>query len=164
MAVSPLSAATHHRLGGPLPHQLSNAPQAPPKVTHLRLSKSCHATRFVIRYYQPFPAVIPIFRTDCLRVTHPFATRSRSFPFDLHVLGMPPALILSQDQTLIIIFFYFTSFTKYYLRNPASTCYFCLFLFSFQRPSRLIAQVKLYYILLALSSVFLIIFSSLSIA
>ena len=134
MAVSPLSAATHHRLGGPLPHQLSNAPQAPPKVTQLRLSKSYHAISSIIRYYQPFPAVIPIFRTDCLRVTHPFATRSRSFPFDLHVLGMPPALILSQDQTLIIIFFIIVFF-KYYSRNPVSTCYFCLFLFSFQRPS-----------------------------
>ena len=41
-----------------------------------------------------------------LRVTHPFATDSskkQAFsipPFDLHVLGMPPAFILSQDQTL----------------------------------------------------------------
>ncbi len=48
-----------------------------------------------------------------LRVTHPSATRwlslssfvqARNFQkatsFDLHVLGMPPAFILSQDQTL----------------------------------------------------------------
>ena len=27
------------------------------------------------------------------------------FPFDLHVLGTPPAFILSQDQTLIKSFF-----------------------------------------------------------
>ena len=26
--------------------------------------------------------------------------------FDLHVLGMPPALILSQDQTLLIFSFF----------------------------------------------------------
>ena len=40
----------------------------------------------------------------CLCITHPFATRSiqqaGSLSFDLHVLGTPPAFILSQDQTL----------------------------------------------------------------
>ena len=44
--------------------------------------------------------VILVFRVDYLRVTHPFAMAYRNRPFDLHVLGMPPALILSQDQTL----------------------------------------------------------------
>ena len=34
------------------------------------------------------------------RVTHPCATRPRRISFDLHVLGMPPAFVLSQDQTL----------------------------------------------------------------
>ena len=34
-----------------------------------------------------------------LRITHPFATLLRAF--DLHVLGTPPAFVLSQDQTLI---------------------------------------------------------------
>ena len=33
------------------------------------------------------------------RVTHPCATLYK-IAFDLHVLGMPPAFILSQDQTL----------------------------------------------------------------
>src|SRR5207302_7551115 len=39
------------------------------------------------------------------RVTHPFATLLipfGTFAFDLHVLGTPPALILSQDQTLML--------------------------------------------------------------
>ena len=39
----------------------------------------------------------------CSRVTHPFATLlapGGAFSFDLHVLGTPPAFILSQDQTL----------------------------------------------------------------
>ena len=36
-----------------------------------------------------------------LCITHPFATLHRSEAFDLHVLGTPPAFILSQDQTLI---------------------------------------------------------------
>ena len=34
------------------------------------------------------------------RVTHPCATRPRRISFDLHVLGMPPAFVLSPDQTL----------------------------------------------------------------
>src|SRR6185436_7102320 len=47
--------------------------------------------------------VIPHSKVDHPRVTHPFATLIRAeapFAFDLHVLGTPPALILSQDQTL----------------------------------------------------------------
>jgi hypothetical protein len=48
--------------------------------------------------------VIPVSEAGRLRVTHPFATlpprRIQEFPFDLHVLGTPPAFILSQDQTL----------------------------------------------------------------
>src|SRR5438477_6731014 len=44
-----------------------------------------------------------------LRVTHPSATRHPCvllhtvLPFDLHVLSMPPAFNLSQDQTLQFI-------------------------------------------------------------
>src|SRR6266481_7927807 len=34
------------------------------------------------------------------RVTQPSATVPRRTPFDLHVLGTPPAFTLSQDQTL----------------------------------------------------------------
>ena len=34
------------------------------------------------------------------RVTHPCATKPRRTSFDLHVLGMPPAFVLSQNQTL----------------------------------------------------------------
>src|SRR5205085_1025073 len=37
---------------------------------------------------------------DPPRVTHPSATGGRSLPSDLHVLGAPPAFVLSQDQTL----------------------------------------------------------------
>ena len=36
-----------------------------------------------------------------LGITHPFAAGLN--PLDLHVLGTPPAFILSQDQTLQII-------------------------------------------------------------
>ena len=44
-------------------------------------------------------------KAGCSRVTHPSATRSGEQaplpPFDLHVLGTPPAFVLSQDQTLL---------------------------------------------------------------
>ena len=40
----------------------------------------------------------------------PLSTESKfGFPFDLHVLGTPPAFILSQDQTLRIFFGVFPS-------------------------------------------------------
>src|SRR6185503_5395842 len=57
-----------------------------------------------MRYYRPFRVVIPHSEAGHLRVTHPFATLLApcgAFAFDLHVLGTPPALILSQDQTLM---------------------------------------------------------------
>ena len=38
-----------------------------------------------------------------LRVTHPSATEAECPPCDLHVLSMPPAFALSQDQTLRFI-------------------------------------------------------------
>ena len=53
----------------------------------------------------PFGSLSPTLR----QVTHVLLTRlplykplAGSFAFDLHVLGTPPALILSQDQTLML--------------------------------------------------------------
>jgi hypothetical protein len=50
-------------------------------------------------------------RADCIRVTHPYDTLAQilllKLPFVLHVLGLPLAFILSQDQTLHSIFFSF---------------------------------------------------------
>ena len=66
--------------------------------------------RRVMRFYQPFPAAIPLHRVGYPRVTHPSATNlnqkqaSDLSPFDLHVLSTPPAFILSQDQTLMLKF------------------------------------------------------------
>ena len=67
----------------------------------------------LMRYYQPFPAAIPLDGPGYPHVTHPSATKlqqeslrtstpiiSVAAPFDLHVLGTPPAFILSQDRTL----------------------------------------------------------------
>src|SRR5882762_11170602 len=58
-----------------------------------------------MRYSRPFRDVIPHSKAGHPRVTHPFATLLAPcgvFAFDLHVLGTPPALILSQDQTLML--------------------------------------------------------------
>ena len=55
-------------------------------------------------YYSQFPEAIPLFKVGRVRVTHPCATRhleqAPMLPFDLHVLSLPLAFILSQDQTL----------------------------------------------------------------
>ena len=50
--------------------------------------------------YSQFPKAIPLHKVDCVRVTHPCATPVRKRAFDLHVLSLPLAFILSQDQTL----------------------------------------------------------------
>ena len=64
----------------------------------------------LMRFYQPFPAAIPLYEAGYPRVTHPSAAQSQSSSseeskqsasLDLHVLGTPPAFILSQDQTLV---------------------------------------------------------------
>ena len=54
------------------------------------------------RYYPAVGPAIPRRKTGSSRVTHPFATEPElpPVPFDLHVLGTPPAFVLSQDQTL----------------------------------------------------------------
>ncbi len=56
-----------------------------------------------IRYQPRFRGVVPEEGAGCPRVTQPFAARVPSeegVPLDLHVLGAPPAFILSQDRTL----------------------------------------------------------------
>ena len=53
----------------------------------------------LIRYYPKFPWAIPYHWEG----SHALLTRLPLFiaeAFDLHVLGLPPAFVLSQDQTL----------------------------------------------------------------
>ena len=53
-----------------------------------------------------FPSVVPLHRTAsyALLTRPPLIEGASSFsPFDLHVLGTPPAFVLSQDQTLRLI-------------------------------------------------------------
>ena len=65
-----------------------------------------------MEYQSEFLRVILLNRACCSRVTHPCAGRHQFvllqivLPLDLHVLSLPLAFILSQDQTLHCIFFY----------------------------------------------------------
>ena len=110
VAVRPLRPATDRRLGGPLPRQLANRTRA-----HRAPSGSPRA--FPAGPCGP-PGICGIsgrFRplSPCARqVAHALLTRPplaapslgfRRGPFDLHVLGTPPAFILSQDQTLMLL-------------------------------------------------------------
>ena len=112
MADRPLRPATDRRLGKPLPYQLANLPQAPlqargPKIPRFN---NCHhvvplhyaVLAQVSLRYSPPKGRLP---TCYSPVRH--ATQGPKPPFasDLHVLGTPPALILSQDQTLVISLF-----------------------------------------------------------
>src|SRR6476660_2403171 len=94
VADHPLKPATDRRLGEPLPHQLPNQTRADPLP--INLSPSGH-----IRYYPQFPRAIPKQRAR----SHALLTRpplTPKGPLDLHVLSLPPAFALSQDQTLTL--------------------------------------------------------------
>ena len=98
----PLRSPTHRRLGGPSPRLLSNGTHARPPP-RLRLATGKMPPQRRIRCYPAFPPAIPARGVGCIRVTHPSATLTPPkgrLPFDLHVLGLPLAFILSQDQTL----------------------------------------------------------------
>ena len=63
-------------------------------------------------YYPAFPPAIRLDGAGCIRVTHPCATLTPPkgrLPSDLHVLGLPLAFILSQDQTLHCILLYLSN-------------------------------------------------------
>ena len=103
----PLRSPTHRRLGGPSPRLPSNGTHARPPP-RLRLAEGKMPPPRHIRYYPAFPPAIPVRGVGCIRVAHPSATLAPPkgrLPSDLHVLGLPPAFILSQDQTLHCTFF-----------------------------------------------------------
>ena len=54
-----------------------------------------------MRYLQKFPNDVPHLNVDYSRVTHPYVTVI--IPYNLHVLSIPLAFALSQDQTLQLI-------------------------------------------------------------
>ena len=107
MAVRPLRPATDRRLGEPLPHQQANRTQVPQQAPGPEGSPALITTRPRVGYY----AVLAFLSEGCpplegrsptrySPVCHSTCHPKVAFAFDLHVLGTPPALILSQDQTL----------------------------------------------------------------
>ena len=105
MTGRPLRPVTDHRLGRLLPYQLANRTKASPRATPLRAP-------FFFRIYAVLAKVslgYPPLKGRFLRFTHPSAARRQvvllllALPLDLHVLGVPPAFNLSQDQTLHLL-------------------------------------------------------------
>ena len=102
MAVQPLSPATDRRLGGPLPRQLSNQTRAHLSAIESLAFRGCpqNASCGISGRFQPLsPSERQV--AHALLTRSPLTRRASSpRPFDLHVLGTPPAFVLSQDQTL----------------------------------------------------------------
>ena len=104
MADLPLRTARDRRLGEPLPYQLANltwaslcagaeAPFGPKTLCGIssRFQLLSPSQRQVPKHYSP--------------VRHSSAiSKLILLPFDLHVLGLPPAFNLSHDQTLQLNF------------------------------------------------------------
>ena len=102
MAVHPLRPATDRRLGGPLPLQLANQTRGHLSAHKALVARSCGLAT-LCGISSRFQLLSPTER----QVPHALLTRSplsdlpkEITPFDLHVLGTPPAFVLSQDQTL----------------------------------------------------------------
>ena len=93
MGVSPLGAPNRHSLGRLLPYQLADGAQASP------LASCDFSLAATLSIAPPFGGISST-KEKFLGITHPFAVPILS-ALDLHVLGTPPAFILSQDQTLI---------------------------------------------------------------
>ena len=96
----PLRSPTRLRLGRLLPYQLADGTQAPPKV-----DCSFHLTSLTSEILCGISSPFELLSLSSGQVTNALLTRSplsiiANTPFDLHVLGTPPAFILSQDQTL----------------------------------------------------------------
>jgi hypothetical protein len=105
VADRPLRPATDRRLGGPLPRQQANPPRARPRseASDATFSINSRRTNGPSGINPSFPG---LFRYRGW-ITHVLLTRSPLSPapkgwfsLDLHVLSVPPAFVLSQDQTL----------------------------------------------------------------
>jgi hypothetical protein len=122
VAGHPLRPATHRRLGRPLPYQLANGTRA-----HLNPAAFNEEATFpdhpagpsayaVLAHlsvsYPPDRGRLPTRYSPVRRFT---PTPKGGFSLDLHVLGMPPAFILSQDQTLQLNPEFFSHTRAHYL-------------------------------------------------
>src|SRR3569623_1596067 len=105
VADRPLRPATDRCLGRPLPYQLANPTWAHPIARGLAIPrfppKGVCGISPAIAGLSPTNGQIPTYYSP---VRHSSAPEGL-LPFDLHVLGMPPAFNLSQDQTLQLMTF-----------------------------------------------------------
>ena len=119
MAVHPLRPATDRRLGEPLPHQLANQTRGHLPAHKALVARSCGLAT-LCGISSRFQLLSPTGR----QVPHALLTRSPlsrkpklSTPFDLHVLGTPPAFVLSQDQTLKKLYLKHRGASNHFLNN-----------------------------------------------
>ena len=112
MAVHSLKPATDRRLGGPLPRQQANQTRVhhiPPEFFTLFHAEPCAYAVLapISKCYPPVYGRLPT-RYSPVRhsVIYIFPPKGSvvSASFDLHVLSTPPAFILSQDRTLMLLF------------------------------------------------------------
>ena len=102
MAGRPLRPATDRRLGGPLPRQPANQSSAAPFAPGLAVPgfhpQVLCGISHPFGWLSPTNGHVPMYYSP---VRHsPSESKLSMLPFDLHVLGAPPAFVLSQDQTL----------------------------------------------------------------
>jgi hypothetical protein len=103
VADRPLRPATHRRLGGPLPRQQANGPRAHPRpeaeATFGDSPAGPARHQALASVSTGYSCVLGRLPT-CYSPVRRSSTPEGAFPLDLHVLGTPPAFVLSQDQTL----------------------------------------------------------------
>ena len=105
MADHSLKSARHRCHGRPLPHHQANVAQAPQSVnayTEAFFHELLPKLFILCGISQNFSWLSPTKRqiTYVLLTRAPLYSHRSAFSFDLHVLSMPPAFVLSQDQTL----------------------------------------------------------------
>ena len=160
----------HHRLGRPLPCQLANAPRAHPLVTARKppfIAWACALTSYLVlapvsKWYPKLKGRLPTCYSPVRRSRFwlPTEVFRQNCSLDLHVLGTPPAFVLSQDQTLIFlnVCLNVCSFvprfaSRIYLLAKLTS----LFCFGFFKPAHFcenIVQFSRYYLLSSLKQLF----------
>gem|GEM_PF-7000614 len=96
MAVRPLRPATDHRLGELLPHQLTSQTRPSPGAINLSSTYFHFVER--MRDYHRFRCCPPL--RGKLSTCYSPVCHANKLAFDLHVLSVSLAFILSQGQTL----------------------------------------------------------------
>ena len=114
----PLRTPTYRSLGKPLPYQLTNRTHAhllPPKFSSIN-NDIYRAYEVLFKISLGYPSVKGRLHTRYAPVRRSSAECKHSLlPLDLHVLGLPLAFILSQDQTLRCINFWRSVFIPLFL-------------------------------------------------